>query len=436
LILKKPPEEAAALLEGAASVLFLATGKSDNNAKCQLPLYLRDKAKWAGFPAIRRKQLTKAPLPRVLKSDDYMGLVASLAGHPEDQKRLLQEFVKFLLSDEQYVAQLWSIGHSYNSLKAFDKHRSLLTPLVIFQVRGSVSASGGHTPEALLRERLDEWGLLRGTDYNTSDVVIAAEVVAGASRVKTRAYDFVLPFQTPGWDQRIFIQSQFYAGDSGSVSHKNVDQTSTSRAKVLEKHANAFFDEYVDGAGYFSSLNGDLKTLLSMANTHSFIQVRSAPIRLRRTLQEIGFLTPLEVEQAVARTGGKINDVGNLLASEGYQKGEVQRCLDFCAQQKFLAAPASGVLGIRDERRALVRRYLILDTIACNGAVPNQDDGTGKVGGYLLVPGYGPLYGTKLLDVLTHATKVAPGFAKELADSKTMLADVQWLEEKQWIMAS
>ena len=110
---------------------------------------------------------------------------------------------------------------------------------------------------------------------------------ATIGRRKTRAYDFVRPFNRPGWEQRIFIQCQFYAGDSGSVSHKNVDQTSTSRIKVRSQCAEPVFVEYVDGAGYFASLNGDLKNLLSMDDTTSFFQTRSAAIRLRREFQRI-----------------------------------------------------------------------------------------------------------------------------------------------------
>lgn len=47
----KTEEEAGEILEALASVLFLVTGKSDNNAKCQLPLFLRDKARSARFPS-------------------------------------------------------------------------------------------------------------------------------------------------------------------------------------------------------------------------------------------------------------------------------------------------------------------------------------------------------------------------------------------------
>jgi hypothetical protein len=71
---------------------------------------------------------------------------------------------------------------------------------------------------------------------------------------KTRAYDFILPYKTEGWEPKLFVQCQFYAGDSGSVSHKVVDQTRSSRPLTLVDYPNARFVEYLDGAGYYASL--------------------------------------------------------------------------------------------------------------------------------------------------------------------------------------
>ena len=239
-------DEMFAMFEGLASVLFLVTGKSDNNAKCQLPIHLRDNARWTDFPMVRRGKLASTSLPRELKAEKYMESVVSLRHHAEQQMLLLREFCKFILSDEQYVSQLWSIGRSYRMLKEFKKERDLLTPLVVFKVRGSVSASGGHGPEELLRDRMTELGLERGVDFNTNDVVVG-NGDEPTRQGKTRAYDFVLPFRTPGWANRVFIQCQFYAGDSGSVSHKNVDQTSASRVTTTGMIRNPIFVEYVDG---------------------------------------------------------------------------------------------------------------------------------------------------------------------------------------------
>jgi hypothetical protein len=434
LISEKTVEDATEVLRGTASLLFLTTGKSDNNAECQLPLHLRDAAKRTSYPMIRGRaqSLTTVPIPRVLRSEDYMALVARLARYPGEQNRLLTDFVRFVLSDEKYVAQLWSIGHSYAQLKALRHERDLLTPLVIFQVRGSVSASGGHAPEKLLRERFDEWGLVRSVDYNTSDVVID-EGRGKGGRVKTRAYDFVLPFQTPDWSQHVYIQSQFYAGDSGSVSHKNVDQTSTSRRKVTRKNPGAMFVEYVDGAGYFSSLNGDLKTLLSMKDTHSFAQVRSAPIRLRRVLQEIGFCTPLEIEHAIARTDGSRKQVIEALVREEYNTGEIRRAIEVALARGALGW-SDGKLMVVDQRRDIARRYLILDTVASNGRPISST--MAPAGGLLLVPGYGPFFGAKMKDVLTAAANAAPGFASDLKNSSVFIGDLQWLEENRFVVSA
>lgn len=240
LVEGKTKEDAEAKLQALAAVLFLVTGKSDNNAKCQFPLYLRDVARSNGLPRVKRTQkatqVVFEKLPRVLTAESYMKRVANLSTHQDYQKRLLQEFINFVLRDESCISQLWSIGRSYFMLKRFKKERDLLTPLVVFQVRGSVSASGGHKPEELLRKRLTEWGLQKEVDYNIKDVVVKSEEnmevsveevekveeveETKATRKKTRAYDFVIPFKTPGWKPRIFIQCQFYAGDSGSVSHK------------------------------------------------------------------------------------------------------------------------------------------------------------------------------------------------------------------------
>ena len=332
----KDEGEAKAILQSLASVLFLVTGKSDNNAKCQLSIYLKNILGWESWPTVQGKkgkatQVVEKSLPRVLKAETYMAQAGRFNIHSNEQerlreqKKLLEAYTAFVISDQSYVSQLWSIGRSYVMLKALGHHKSLLNPLVTFQVRGSVAATGGHRPESLLRERLREWGLQDDVDFNLTDAVLAEHPSSVANeegtdnalvsvegdekdevRAKTRAYDFLLPFRTSGWQPRLFVQSQFYAGDSGSVSHKNVDQTKTSRAVVSRIATDPRFIEYVDGAGYFASLNGDLQRLFTMKDTRSFFQVRSAAIRLRRELQDIGFLTPLEIEHAILRTDGTI----------------------------------------------------------------------------------------------------------------------------------
>jgi len=423
--------EAQGRLQSLASVLFLVTGKSDNNAKCQLPIFLRQRAGWKSMPTSKRGKLTQIEIPRVLKAEQYMTFVAGLGQHHDAQKRLLEQFVSFVLSDESYISQLWSIGRSYCTLKAFGKERDLLSPLVVFQVRGSVSASGGHDPEMLLRARLEEWGLLRDVDFNSTDVVLSSLGVGGSSeatpdgaRFKSRAYDFVIPFKTPGWTPKIFVQSQFYAGDSGSVSHKNVDQTSTSRTAALKQFKDARFVEYVDGAGYFSSLNGDLKTLLSMPTTASFTQVRSGSIRLRREIQQIGFVTLLEIEHAILRSDSSVGAVQSILRSDGYQQKEIDRALKSASDLQKVKSLGNN-LQILDERRPIARRYLLLDTAALYGKAPTST--SERITGSLMVPGFGPFHAIKLDALVSEALKMAPALKSDWSNPEEVMGDIRWL---------
>jgi len=344
-----------------------------------------------------------------------------------------------LLNDPAYVSQLWSIGHSYFALKSFGKEKDFLSPLVAFKVRGSVAATGGHDPEVLLRDRLIEWGLKTDVDYNPSDVTLAtikqilgidkpcSAKATDAKKVKSRAYDFVLPFKTPGTFRRVFVQSQFYAGDSGSVSHKNVDQTATSRNALRAISPDAVLVEYVDGAGYFSSLNGDLEKLLEMDGTE-FCQIRSTPIRLRRELQHVGFLMPLELQQATFRATDPTREkVATILASEGYGEGEIARCLTD-ALERGLIGEDGGKLTVPATERDKVRRYLLLDVAAIKGEPPASE--TEPLTGALMVPGYGPFHGIKLDELVKTAKSAAPGLATDISNSETLMADLRWLTEQ------
>lgn len=465
LIKDKTEIEARVKLESLAAVLFLVTGKTDNNSKCQLPLYLRDEAGWENIPSVKRNKKTTnlefKSLPRVLKTEAYMQTVASLAVYKEQQKKLLEEFIKFVLKDNSCISQLWSIGYSYCVLKKLHKERDLLAPLVIFQIRGSVSASAGHRPETLLRERLEEWGLERDVDFNTTDVVIGADatkvsveeventdereetisalvgdgkkVEAEKIKNKTRAYDFVLPFKTPGWkptEPKIFIQCQFYAGDSGSVSHKNLDQTDTSRQYILSFKPNARFIEYVDGAGYYSSLNGDLKKLLSKPTTASFFQVRSAVIRLRRELQQIGFLIPLALEQTIVCSDGNLTNIQRLITQDGYSESEFNRCLKNCIERNLIIY-SNNKLSLIEHRKALVRRYFILDIVAMYGEAANRKS---ELTASIIIPGYGQFYGMKLTRLISEARSLAPGLNKDWSNPEDIMKDIEWLCEERLAM--
>lgn len=460
------PEESEAALVDLAVVLFLVTGRSDNNAKCQLPLFLKNSLGWSNVPTARisggKPKRIERPIPRSLDSEKFMGLIASLGPFPADQRRTLRAFVEYVLASGRDIEQLWSVGRSYALMKKVDRHRQLLTPLVSFQVRGSVAASGGHEPERILRALMLEWGMRAGIDFNEQDtpwpryeapgdsvgiaraarrppraadgaVPMIVPADSAENTGKRRAWDFVLPFETDGWQPGIFVQSQFYAGDSGSVSHKNVDQTPKARERVKAAMPAARFVELVDGAGYFSALNGDLKHLLEMADTSTFVQLRSAPIRLRRELQELGFLAPLEVAQCVLTTDGTRTAVRDALRLQGYSAAEVSRGMEAALTLGWTSAVGEQ-LSVTDSFRQTTRRYAILDCVAVTGSALAADGLAPK--GFVFVPGFGTAYGTSIDSLIRECSRLFSGLAHDFRDSLTFNADITWLAERGFVIVS
>jgi len=350
-----------------------------------------------------------------------------LANLEEEAQGLLGNYIAAILKDEASSQQFWALGKSYYSLRGENpgSEAALLAPIVIFKVRGSVSASGGHIPEDILRKMMLSWGMERGVDFNVDDVIIEYAKKVGNTNTKTRAYDFVLPYKTPGWHPHMFVQCQYYAGDSGSVSHKVVDQTQASRPLTLREFPDARFIEYLDGAGYYSSLNTDLQHMLGMPSTKEFIQIRSAHIKLRRELQDVGFLTPIDIEHSVFRSSaGKEKEVVNLLTGEGYSDQEIERALKLSIDRQFIHSEG-GRLFVTEKRAAFAKRLFIVDLIAVIGG-PVQINA-----GNALIPGYGALYGCQLNMISQRLDEYAPNASY----SRNEFADcITWLTEEKLII--
>jgi hypothetical protein len=426
------------MLQNIAQLLYLVSGKTDNNSKCQLPIFLRDYARIKELIKVNNgnnAKISKVPIAkvRVLEAEDFMKSIGKLKDYPKEQEKYFRLFVEFILSDDKYTSQLWSVGYSYSILKSIGKEADLLTPLAIFQIRGSVSASGGHDPEDILRGNLIEWGLQAGIDYNNEDIPLKQliEIPQSEENKKTRAYDFILPFKTWPRGKKLFVQCQFYAGDSGSVSHKNVDQTRSTRDATFKHYQDAIFIEYVDGAGYFASLNGDLRTLLSMPDTASFFQIRSIPIKLRRELQKMGFLTPLEIEQAILIVGSNINSVKEYITKNGYLVEEINRCLSDAIKSGIIVFNENEKqILIKSERRSIVRTYCLLDLIAIYGTILETSNTQGK----LLIPGYGTFYGIAQKELIEIALKKIPSLQEDWQDVRKPFEDIQWLIDNKYVI--
>lgn len=429
------------LIESLASLLFMVTGKSDNNLKCQFPVCLLQNFGAYDFP--HRSSSKGVPkfspksLGRVIKSDKLAKVVSEALVYANsyeelrylegEAKWLLGQYVASILKDEQSVKQFWALGLSYFNLKQLEQdfEQSLLAPIVIFKVRGSVSASGGHIPERKLRDMMECWGLERGVDFNLDDVILGDADKTELS--KTRAYDFVLPYRTVGWEPKIFMQCQFYAGDSGSVSHKVVDQTSASRSLTANKYPDAKFIEYLDGAGYFSSLNTDLQHMLGMNTTKDFVQIRTAHLKLRRELQSIGFLTPLEVEHSFFRApDSNFASVKKILIEDGYSSDEIDRVIHVCERRGLINIEDGDIISINPDRILFARRIMLIDIVALIG-----EHATMRDAGRILIPGYGRLYGAALVRLSEKIDEVAPNLELSRNDFS---GDIDWLISEKLIV--
>ncbi|MGJ4850587.1 hypothetical protein ACH6CV_10085 [Bacillota bacterium Meth-B3] len=429
LIAGKSHEEAKNILDSIFNVLLLATGKTDNNLKCQFPLMLQNEVGISSYPVKNsRGQWRNKELPRTISLEDVTKTILGLAEQEELQKVIAESYFHLVISDEQYARQLWSLGSSYVAQKLTGDADSLISSIVIFQSRGSITATQGHIPEEILRNYMHDWGLQSGFDFNTQDVEIGDLLgdMPAENTIKKRKYDFIIPYQSRRDGAKIFIQSQFYAGDSGSVSHKVVDQTDSTRNVTKRKFTNAVFVEYLDGAGYYASLNGDLRKMLAKPTTKEFIQIRTAPIKLRRELQGIRFLTTLEIEHAIIRTSGDKQEVYAILAQEDYSENEIGIAINEAINAGLIHQDATGALSITQKRAEIVRKYCLLDIISNYGcALP-----VGKMKGCLMVSGNKTYFGMPQDKVIETALKVIPQL-DALWESKTSpFRDLQALIEQ------
>lgn len=430
LLTDKSNEEKEQILNAVYGVLLLVTGKTDNNLKCQFPLLLRNTYGLNTYPQMSNTgKWIQKQIPRAIQTDGVTRILIQSAGNKIFQEKFLESYIHLIVSDELYARQLWSLGNAYCTQKRLGNEKALLSPLVVFQSRGSITATQGHIPEKILRTYMIDWGLVAGDDFNEQDVEIGEIIgnIEADSQIKKRKYDFILPYQSRDTGARVFIQSQFYAGDSGSVSHKVVDQTDSSREVTIKKFPKAIFIELLDGAGYFSSLNGDLRRMLAKPTTKNFIQINSAPLKLRRELQGIDFLTTLEIEHAIIMTDGKRLSVENQLLNDGYSQNEINIAINSAIDRCLIIGNED--LSVLPEREGIIRKYCLLDVIANYGQPVPADKQTGL----LIVPGYSTYWGMPQVEVVKKALEVMPVLNKMWNNHTMPFDDIQWLIEKGFI---
>ena len=125
------------------------------------------------------------------------------------------------------------------------------------------------------------------------------------------------------------------------------------------------------------------------------MQIRTAPIKLRRELQKVEFLTPLEIEHAILRTDGENKSVRALLRADGYSEEEVNRAISMMTENEMLVATNDGRYEVHPSRINTVRKYCVLDVIANYGKPIAVD----KKEGCLFVAGFENMHGLQLSEV-------------------------------------
>jgi hypothetical protein len=186
------------------------------------------------------------------------------------------------------------------------------------------------------------------------------------------------------------------------------------------------FVEYLDGAGYFSSLNGDLKKMLAKKTTKAFIQVKTAPVKFRRELQEIDFLTPLEIEHAILSGNKTEAELVDSLLSQGYDKEEIFRSLDACKEANLLDINNDNY-AIQEKRRDIIIKYCLLDCVANFGHSINVS----KEKGILYVPGFSDSWGMSQTSLLEAFNREFPDIELSARD---ILEKIEWLIENEFVI--
>lgn len=131
------------------------------------------------------------------------------------------------------------------------------------------------------------------------------------------------------------------------------------------------------------------------------------------------------------QSSGDINEIGTILITQGYKPDEINRSISQATKIGLLRRHANNLI-LRDERRELVRQYLLLDILANYSKEIKL--GTNSSAANILIPGYGPFYGMGM-DELVSLALINGGILKDdISHSQTFAADIKILSQKGLIM--
>jgi hypothetical protein len=172
----------------------------------------------------------------------------------------------------------------------------------------------------------------------------------------------------------------------------------------------------------------------ALADTSGIIQIRSTPIRLRREMQFVGFLTPIEIEHAVLIAGNERKKVTAALVKDGYEAKEIDRAITAAVKHGHLERPDAKHLGLVPSRREQARRYVLLDMGAIEGKPFALADSSAS--GLVLVPGYGPFHGLASRELREKAEAAVPALKTDWSVGGVFDGDLAWLAERGYVVVN
>ena len=75
---------------------------------------------------------------------DVTKTIVQLTGQDDYRRIFVESYFHLIVSDEDYAKQLWSLGNAYVTQKEVGTADALISSIVIFQSRGSITATQGH----------------------------------------------------------------------------------------------------------------------------------------------------------------------------------------------------------------------------------------------------------------------------------------------------
>lgn len=100
----KDDDIAKEILDNICNVLLLATGKTDNNLKCQFPLMLRNQIGISTYPQkLSGERWRDKDIPRAFSMTDVTKTIVQLIGKDDYRIVFVESYFHLIISDEDYA---------------------------------------------------------------------------------------------------------------------------------------------------------------------------------------------------------------------------------------------------------------------------------------------------------------------------------------------